>query len=74
MDNKDNEGIGRHLFEGFARLLDLSSTRSISSTPFSNLEEDIYQSIKENWEDVGENIHEALNDSRRQGGSQQHAG
>jgi len=61
MGNKDYKSLQRHLVEGLARLLDLGSTRSISSVPFVHLEEEIYQSIKENWEEVGENIREALN-------------
>jgi hypothetical protein len=62
MGTKNYENLNRCVLDGFARLLDLGATKSLDDNGASStsIEEDIYLTIKSCWEEVGENIREAM--------------
>jgi cephalosporin hydroxylase len=61
MGTKDYKKLNQYILEGFARLLDLGSTITVEDNNSGSIEEDIYMTIKNSWEEVGENIREAMN-------------
>jgi hypothetical protein len=61
MKTKNYVNLNQYILEGFARLLDLGSTQTMNDDRSTSLDDDIYSIIQESWEEVGENIREAMN-------------
>jgi hypothetical protein len=66
MVTKDFKNLNHYIVEGFSRLLDLGATRSTDTDNPDSIEEDIYSMIAESWEEVGDNIREAMNQYDRE--------
>jgi hypothetical protein len=61
METINNRNLNHYILEGFARLMDLGSAQTMNNDLSTSLENDIYSIIQESWEEVGENIREAMN-------------
>lgn len=66
MDTKDYKKLNQYILEGFARLLDLGSTITVEDNNSGSIEEEIYMTIENSWQEVGENIREAMNQYDRE--------